>query len=120
MAGRNNQYGHPHEETLIKLNDAQVDIYVTFKHGNIVITTDGQTYDINVKQPYQYVPPKEPVPDSTADNGSYVGSVNSDKYHFPECRHAQNIKAENKIWFDSLEEAKKAGYVPCGACKPPQ
>ncbi len=58
MAGANNQYVHPHEEVLIKLNDAQVDTYVTFLHGNIIIATDGQTYDMNVKQPYQYVLPK--------------------------------------------------------------
>ncbi len=120
MAGANNQYRHPHEETLIRLNDAQVDTYVTFEHGTIVITTDGQTYNINVKQPYQYTPPKESIPDRTAGNASYVGSVNSDKYHYPECRHAKSIKAGNQVWFDSVEEAKKAGYVPCGACKPPQ
>ncbi len=45
---------------------------MTFEHGTIVITTDGQNYDINVKQPYQYTPPKESVTDRISGNASYV------------------------------------------------
>lgn len=58
MCGKDNSYGYPHEETLQKLSDAGVDIFWADIHGNIVITTDGQTYDINVKQPYQHTPQK--------------------------------------------------------------
>jgi len=29
----------------------------------------------------------------------FVGSVNSDVYHYPSCTYAQRIKPENKIWF---------------------
>ncbi|MBS4022985.1 MAG: MBL fold metallo-hydrolase [Dethiobacter sp.] len=62
MSGKNNTYGHPHQETLAKLTEAGVKTYRTDLHGTIVITTDGQTYDINQKQPYQYTPPKVPEP----------------------------------------------------------
>jgi len=62
MCGKDNRYGHPHEETLTKLSRAGVDIYRTDIHGTIVVNTNGQTYDINVKQPYQYRPQKEPEP----------------------------------------------------------
>jgi beta-lactamase superfamily II metal-dependent hydrolase len=62
MCGKDNKYGHPHDETLKKLADAKVDIYRTDVHGTIVITTNGQTYEINQKQPYQYTPPKVPEP----------------------------------------------------------
>ena len=102
---------------------------MSFEHGTIVITTDGQTYDINLKQPYQYVPqklPKEESSDvketdsSSQDSGKYVGSKNSDRYHYPDCRHAKNILPKNEVWFGSVKEAKEAGYVPCGGCKPPQ
>ncbi len=48
--------------------------------------------------------------------GKFVGSKNSNKYHLPSCRWAKKIKEENKIWFQSKEEAEKAGYVPCGTC----
>ncbi len=55
----NNEFGFPHHETLVKLAEAGVDIYMTNVHGTIVVTTDGQTYDINIKQPYQYIPQQQ-------------------------------------------------------------
>lgn len=48
--------------------------------------------------------------------GKVVGSVNSDKYHLPECPGAKQISEKNKIWFDSIEEAEKAGYKPAANC----
>jgi len=60
-----------------------------------------------------------PEPATTTEAGKYVGSTNSDKYHYPDCRWAEKIKPENQVWFASSEEARAAGYVPCGTCKPP-
>jgi hypothetical protein len=48
--------------------------------------------------------------------GKFVGSVNSNKYHLPDCPSAKKILPQNQIWFDSEEEAQKAGYVKCGSC----
>jgi len=48
--------------------------------------------------------------------GVVVGSKNSDKYHLPDCPGAKQISEQNKIWFDSIEEAEKAGYKPAGNC----
>ncbi|NLK45021.1 MAG: hypothetical protein GX300_11590 [Tissierellia bacterium] len=50
--------------------------------------------------------------------GKYVGSIDSDKYHYPSCRHAKNIASYNEIWFDTIEEAQSLGYSPCGVCNP--
>ncbi|MEW5907665.1 MAG: hypothetical protein AB1643_00565 [Patescibacteria group bacterium] len=50
-------------------------------------------------------------------HGSVVASKNGTKYHYPWCGGAQQIKEENKIWFSSIEEARKAGYVPASNCK---
>lgn len=50
------------------------------------------------------------------NQGKLVGSKNSDKYHLPECAGAKKIKPENQIWFQSEEEAQKAGYKPAGNC----
>lgn len=50
-------------------------------------------------------------------DGTYVGSVDSDKYHIPGCRFAKEILPENEIWFDTKEEAQAAGYSPCGVCQ---
>ena len=51
-------------------------------------------------------------------SGVYVGSIDSDKFHYPSCRFAEKILPENEIWFDTREAAYAAGYVPCGVCKP--
>ncbi len=58
--------------------------------------------------------PEQPA----ATTGQYVGSLKSDKYHHPGCRHAQSIAAENEIWFQSKAQAVAASYKPCGVCKP--
>ncbi|MEK7120782.1 MAG: hypothetical protein AAB840_01690 [Patescibacteria group bacterium] len=49
--------------------------------------------------------------------GAVVASKSGSKYHLPWCSGASTIKEENKIWFDSVEEARKAGYTPAGNCK---
>lgn len=50
--------------------------------------------------------------------GTFVGSLESDKYHDPNCRYAKKILKENEIWFDTAAEAQAAGYSPCGVCHP--
>ena len=47
-----------------------------------------------------------------AEKGKFVGSIKSDKYHWPWSSSAKRIKPENQIWFDSEAEAKAAGYQP--------
>lgn len=49
---------------------------------------------------------------------NYVGSSESDKYHFPRCRWTDTINNSNLVHFDTEEEAAAAGYIPCGSCKP--
>ena len=51
--------------------------------------------------------------------GRYVGSIQSNKYHYPDCYWAQQIKPENLTWFSSAKEALDMGYVPCKVCGPP-
>ena len=70
------------------------------------------------------IPQPEPSPapeiaPTTAKSGQFVGSVRSDKYHYPSCKWGKTIASHNEIWFSSSEEARAAGYVPCGVCKPP-
>ena len=54
---------------------------------------------------------------SIKTGGAVVASKSGTKYHLPWCSGASTIKEENKIWFDSYEEARKAGYTPAGNCK---
>lgn len=63
---------------------------------------------------------ENPVEKSTVSNQTnsvvYVGSKNSDKYHLPSCRWAENIKSSNKITFSSSAIARSKGYSPCKTC----
>ena len=53
---------------------------------------------------------------STAKLKNFVASKSGTKYYFPWCGTASRIKEENKIWFASEAEARKAGYTPAANC----
>lgn len=48
--------------------------------------------------------------------GSYVASKNGSSYHRPDCPGAKQIKEENRLWFQTAEDARRAGYQPAGNC----
>ncbi|MHB8119037.1 MAG: hypothetical protein ACYDHX_09980 [Methanothrix sp.] len=49
---------------------------------------------------------------------TFMGSIASKKYHRLDCRYALKIKSENRINFQSVEDAKGQGYLPCKSCNP--
>lgn len=49
--------------------------------------------------------------------GMFVGSRTGKKYHLPTCPGALRIHDNNKIWFQSREDAVSKGYTPAGNCK---
>ena len=113
--GVNNKYGHPHEETLSILRDAGVDVYRTDLLGTVVIGSDGQNYTIRTDKNATdaELNPTAPAASSTAQQ-TYIGNVNSKKFHLPTC---PNLPAEkNQILFSSYDEAIAAGYTPCSTC----
>lgn len=48
--------------------------------------------------------------------GKVVASAKGTKYHLPECPGAKQISEQNKIWFNSPQDAEKAGYEPAANC----
>ena len=48
MAGKDNSYGHPHQETIDALTQIGAKIYGTDVNGTIMITTDGETYTVQL------------------------------------------------------------------------
>jgi hypothetical protein len=151
--GAGNDYGHPTQKTLSALQSTSSQVYRTDTNGNIVVTTDGQTYSVTTEK--QSWNTASTVPKSTASvvlntsatqampsvvlntsmpattatttitttatasQEAFVGSVKSNKYHYPGCQWAQKIKPSNEIWFSSSADARAHGYVPCGVCHPP-
>ena len=59
-----------------------------------------------------------PEPAAAKITASYVGNANTKKFHYASCSSAKQIKASNRVEFDSAEEAENAGYVPCKRCNP--
>ena len=75
------------------------------------------------------IPPEEPAqPEPEIDpeqafreklmQYNYVGSRESDRYHYPYCGWTKSINDQNLIHFDTEEEATAAGYSPCKSCDP--
>jgi hypothetical protein len=60
---------------------------------------------------------EEPLPATPDGGGQYVASKSGKSYHLPWCAGAKQIKEENKIYFNSKEEAEAAGYAPAKNCK---
>lgn len=50
--------------------------------------------------------------------GAYEASSRSDKFHLPSCSSASRISEDNRLWFQTRDEAIAAGYSPCGKCDP--
>jgi len=46
MCGEDNQYGHPHDETLNRLEEVGTEIYRTDIHGHIIVESCGKDYNI--------------------------------------------------------------------------
>ena len=48
--------------------------------------------------------------------GNFLASINGKAYYPKDCSAANRIKEENRIWFDTKEEAELQGYQPAQNC----
>ena len=62
--------------------------------------------------------PTAPAASSTAQQ-TYIGNVNSKKFHLPGCSGASDMSPSNREEFAGDRQALlDQGYTPCGICKP--
>jgi hypothetical protein len=73
-----------------------------------------------VSDPQPVETPIVTKPAEATSPGKYVGSITSNKYHYPGCKWAAQIRPHNFLNFSTTEEARKREYIPCQTCKPPQ
>lgn len=52
----------------------------------------------------------------TLKNGSFVASKSGSVYYAIWCSGVSRIREENKVWFQTKEEAKAQGYRPAKNC----
>ncbi|NCB62784.1 MAG: MBL fold metallo-hydrolase [Clostridia bacterium] len=109
--GEDNSYGHPSEDVLSRLRDADTELYRTDLQGTVVAVSDGKsvTFTTERNQDVRTNP-------TAAENGPYIGNTNSKVYHRPTCG---SLPAErSRTEFETGDDAQAAGYTPCGRCKP--
>lgn len=112
--GKDNSYGHPHDETLERLKQAEVNVYRTDELGMITVISNGKTFSVNYGEVEEnFDGTKRSAP---AIQVYYVGNVKSKKFHLPSCTGLP--KMDNRIVFYSRANAVEAGFSPCGTCKP--
>ncbi|MFH1460003.1 MAG: phospholipase D-like domain-containing protein [Candidatus Omnitrophota bacterium] len=51
-------------------------------------------------------------------NTVYIGNKKNKKLHKFQCPWAQKMNGQNKIFFKSIDGAKKQGFMPCKSCNP--
>ena len=111
--GTDNSYGHPHEETLSRLRDADVLVYRTDMQGTVVCISDGRELSFMVERNEDAR--TNPVDKIEETESYYIGNVKSLKFHRPSCGGLPDEK--NSIRLNSRDEAIAADYEPCGRCK---
>ena len=48
----------------------------------------------------------------------YVGNSDTKVFHTLDCGHGKKIKEENRVYFETRNEAIEKGYRACKVCKP--
>lgn len=107
--GADNEYGHPHAEPMTRLRDAGCAIFRTDELGTVLATSDG--YEVTFTWENMHSAPQGA---QDAEAQSFIGNVNSKKFHAADCANLPSDK--NRIEFASYEDAVAAGYAPCGSC----
>lgn len=138
--GKDNSYGHPTEEALSRLRDADVTVYRTDMQGDIICTSDGKVVSFSVERnadadtlasigpnsTQQGTSPATPPPqddeqqDTPAPAGAqYVLNTNTHKFHYPSCSSVKQMSEKNKSYYTGTrDEVIDMGYEPCQRCNP--
>ena len=136
--GADNSYGHPTEDTLSRLRDADVTVFRTDLQGDIYCTSDGKTVSFSVSRnadadvfsgiggnsTQKPAEPEETQQPNDADEDEkqgthYVLNTNTKKFHYPSCGSVKKISDKNKKdFYGTRKEVIDKGYDPCGNCHP--
>lgn len=114
--GEGNTYGHPTEETLSRLRDADVQVLRTDKLGDIFCVSDGSTVRFSEDDVMKAM---EETASTEPEIHSYVLNTNTMKFHLPSCSKAEQISEKNrKDYSGTRDDVLSMGYEPCGICEP--
>jgi hypothetical protein len=104
----------PAGEVVAKGHEPQTPTPVAGVHGPLAAGPIASVGD-----PKPVAAPVAPKPAEVTAPVDLVGSITSNKYHYPGCKWAAQIRPHKLIHFSSIEEARKQDYIPCPTCNPP-
>ena len=111
--GKDNDYGHPHRETISTLSHRQIEIYRTDILSTITASSDGETITLYAEnETLGTFAPRADV------SYLYIGNKNSQVFHIETCNSVENMSDKNKVIFQNRENAVNKGYSPCKSCNP--
>ena len=122
--GKDNMYGHPHENLLSRLRDADVKVFRTDMQGTITCVSDGKTVAFQTERnatiktnTTEGTKPSAQFDSTQGDaDDFYIANINTRKFHKPDCSSLPN--EENRLYFATRETVVDEGYTPCGRCNP--
>ena len=110
--GKDNSYGHPTEETLSRLANADVTVYRTDLLGSIICSSDGQQLAFRFEK-------NNAEAAQTVIKQTYILNTNTHKFHYESCDSVDDINPENKDKYTGTrDDLIKMDYEPCGNCDP--
>lgn len=115
QCGKDNSYGHPHKETMEKLEKAGCRIFRTDEDGTITASSDGThiTWDVPGTQKDAGAQP------SPAQQSTYILNTNTMKFHLPGCPSSEQIQDRNRKEYTGTRDGLiSQGYAPCKQCNP--
>lgn len=107
--GKDNDYGHPHKETITRLKEQKLETMRTDELGTIIAAADGEIISFE----------KKPSGAGTAAkvvSSYFIGNINTKKFHKPSCSSLPS--PANQVKFTTKTKAQDGGYQPCQKCKP--
>ena len=117
--GADNTYGHPAEDVLSRLRDADVEVYRTDMQGDVICTSDGETVSFSVARNADADTLGGIGSNSTQTDGEYVLNTNTMKFHYPYCSSVGQMSDKNKSFYTGTrDEILAMGYTSCGRCNP--
>lgn len=121
--GVNNEYGHPHKETLEKLKKRNIKTYRTDLEGTVVAQSDGKEIRFSTEKNNSSNIKTETYATkgnkgTTISKEKFIGNKNSKKFHKPSCDSVYAMSDKNKVYFDNRKDALYEGYTPCKSCNP--
>ena len=129
--GNDNTYGHPTEDTLSRLRDADVKVFRTDLQGTVICVSNGESVSFSVEKnkdadtltnPTEAPKQAPTIPENTNPipaGTDYIGNKSTKKFHYVWCNSVKKMKESNKYYYTGTREEMIAkGYEPCGNCHP--